>query len=193
MTAGALRRCAWGAAARCARAVGAACFAVALGGCESPPPPVPFTPVTTVKLLMSDVIEPAADRYWDAVGSVSDKNGVTEHAPRTDEEWTAVRASATVVAESGNLLMMEPRALDRGEWMALARAMVTAGVRARAAAEARDTKRVFDAGADLYETCSGCHAKYLVPVTSAASSPASSPAASPAAGAAASPAARPPQ
>ena len=193
MTAGALRRCAWGAAARCARAVGAACFAVALGGCESPPPPVPFTPVTTVKLLMSDVIEPAADRYWDAVGSVSDKNGVTEHAPRTDEEWTAVRASATVVAESGNLLMMAPRALDRGEWMALARAMVTAGVRARAAAEARDTKRVFDAGADLYETCSGCHAKYLVPVTSAASSPASSPAASPAAGAAASPAARPPQ
>ena len=193
MTAGALRRRAWGAAARCARAVGAACFAVALGGCESPPPPVPFTPVTTVKLLMSDVIEPAADRYWDAVGSVSDKNGVTEHAPRTDEEWAAVRASATVVAESGNLLMMEPRALDRGEWMALARAMVTAGVRARAAAEARDTKRVFDAGADLYETCSGCHAKYLVPVTSAASGPASSPAASPAAGAAASPAARPPQ
>ena len=161
------------------RIVAAVCLVAALSGCESAPPP--FTAVTSNKQLMIDVIEPAADRYWDAVGSVSDKNGISEHAPKTDAEWDAVRESATIVAESGNLLMMEPRALDRGEWMTFAHELVAAGVRARAAAQAHDAKRVFDTGAEVYQACSNCHAKYLVPIAAAATSPATSPVASPAA------------
>jgi ketosteroid isomerase-like protein len=37
--------------------------------------------------VMNEVIEPAADRYWEAVGTVTDKNGTVEKAPKTDEEW----------------------------------------------------------------------------------------------------------
>lgn len=142
-------------------------IALALAACEQAPP-TPFQPVATTKQVMAEVLEPAADTYWDAVGSTSDKDGFHEHAPKNDEEWKAVIASATVIAESGNLLMMTPRALNQGEWMSLARGMVEAGVQARAAAQAHDVQKVFDAGAAVYESCTKCHAKYVI----AAASPA---------------------
>ena len=111
---------------------------------------------------MDEVIEPAANVYWDAVGTISDAHGTVERAPKTTAEWNAVRNAATVVAESGNLLMMDPRARNRDEWMALSRALVDVGERARAVAESRDTKAVFDVGADMYQACVNCHAIYLV-------------------------------
>ena len=141
---------------------------LALAACDKAPPPIPFKAVATNKQVMAEVLEPAADVYWDAVGSVSDKNGITEHAPKNDEEWKAVIASATVIAESGNLLMMPPRALDQGEWMTLAREMVEAGRQAQVAAQAHDVQKVFDAGAVVYETCTKCHAKYVVPAATPA-------------------------
>src|SRR5688572_3743475 len=99
------------------------CAAVAAGCRGTPSPaaaaPPPFRPVADVKQLMTEIIEPAADIYWDAVQTIIDKNGTVEIAPKTEEEWIAVRNSAYVVAESGNLLMMDPRAKDRGEWIAL--------------------------------------------------------------------------
>jgi hypothetical protein len=134
--------------------------ALLLVGCDRAGPAVPMTAVADVKQLMSSVVEPAAEIYWDAVGTIVDEKGTTEIAPKTDEEWTAVRNAALVVAESGNLLMMGGRARDTGEWLALSRAMTDAGRRAMEAAESRSTTAVFDVGAELYETCTACHAKY---------------------------------
>ncbi|MGQ0650253.1 MAG: hypothetical protein ACT4P7_22155 [Gemmatimonadaceae bacterium] len=115
-----------------------------------------------MKQLMNSVLEPAADVYWDAVGSVTDAKGTVEMAPRTPEEWDAVRNNAVVLAESGNLLMLPSRAVDDGEWMVLSRALITASRQAISAAEARDRNAVFDAGAVLYEACTACHAKYAI-------------------------------
>jgi hypothetical protein len=150
---------------RCTRGVAVltATLGLTLTACEKAPPLIPFKSVATNKAVMAEVLEPAADVYWDAVGSTSDKNGFTEHAPKNDDEWKAVIAAATVIAESGNLLMMPPRALDQGDWMTLAREMVEAGVQARTAAQAHDVQKVFDAGAVVYETCTKCHAKYVIP------------------------------
>ena len=137
-------------------------------GCDAPakapppPPAPPFTVVADVKQLMVSVVEPAAEVYWDAVGSVEDSSGVTALYPKTPEAWDAVRNSAYVVAESGNLLMMPPRAVDQREWMTLSLAMIDASKRAIKAAEARDTSAVFNAGAELYETCTACHARYAI-------------------------------
>ena len=116
--------------------------------------------VADVKQVMSVILEPAADTYWDAVGTVSDTTGTTEIAPKNAEEWAEVSRAALVVAESGNLLMMEGRARDRDQWMRLARQMVDAGVKAMAAADSRDPAKVFEAGGDLYEVCTACHAAY---------------------------------
>jgi hypothetical protein len=118
--------------------------------------------VADVKQLMTAVLEPAAEVYWEAVGTVVDEKGAVDFAPASAEEWDAVRNSAYVIAETANLLMMEGRARDRGEWMTLSLGMVEAGRRALAAALARDTAAVFDAGAAVYEACAACHAKYAV-------------------------------
>jgi hypothetical protein len=134
-------------------------------GCRGTPSPAsaappPFRPVADVKQLMSEIIEPATEIYWDAVLTITDKNGTVEIAPKTEEEWIAVRNSAYVVAESGNLLMMDPRAKDRGEWIALSQALVEVAQRAIQAAESKNKTAVFDAGAEVYEACVACHAKY---------------------------------
>jgi hypothetical protein len=127
------------------------------------PPPSPFRPVADVKQLMASVIEPAADEYWDAVGSIVDAKGVTEIAPKTDAEWKAVRDHAYVFTEGGNLLMMSGRAKDDGDWITFSQALVEVGQRAIKAAEAKDTKAVFDVGAEVYQACVNCHAKYIAP------------------------------
>jgi hypothetical protein len=143
-------RCCWGLAGL-----------LLLAGCGSAPPP-PFHPVADVKQVMVTVLEPAADLYWDAVGSIVDETGLTEFSPQSTEEWDRARNSAYVIAETGNLLMMSPRARDGGEWMTLSRALVDAGQKAIRAAEAHDTTGVFDVGAEVYEACTNCHAKYAV-------------------------------
>ncbi len=142
-----------------------------LVACDKTPPPIPvstpatsipFKPTVTMKQLMDEVLEPAANVYWEAVGSVTDSLGTVERAPKTDSQWIAVRNAATVVAESGNLLMMDLRARNRDEWMALSRALVDVSERARAVADSRDAKAVFDLGAEMYQACVNCHAIYLV-------------------------------
>ena len=126
--------------------------------------PQPFVQVATTRQLMDEVFEPAADRYWTSVGSTTDRNGTREFAPKTDAEWTAVRDAATTVAEAGNLLLIAERANGRQDWIRFAREMIQAASQARDAAAARDPKRVFDTGAELYDKCTQCHAQYLAPM-----------------------------
>jgi hypothetical protein len=132
-------------------------------GCAHPPPvrPPPFKPVTTVLELMESVIAHAAEVYWEAVQVTVDADGVHERKPETDEEWEFVWASALAIAESGNLLMMEPRAVDDGAWMQFSRSLIEAGAEAAAAAAAHDVDRVFAAGEQVYNACLGCHTRYV--------------------------------
>jgi cytochrome c556 len=131
-------------------------------GCNTAPPPPPFKPVADVKQLMASVIEPAADEYWDAVGTVLDAEGVHEITPQTQEDWDATRNHAYVFTEAGNLLMMPTRAKDNGDWMKFSQALIDTGLKAVRAAEARDRDAVFDAGAEVYDACTQCHAKYAL-------------------------------
>ena len=135
---------------------------VFLAACSSSPSAPPYRPVADVKQLMATVVEPAAEVYWDAVGTIIDQNGTIEIEPQSVEEWDAVRNAAYVVAESGNLLMMPSRAKDAGDWMTMSQQMIDVGQRAIKAAEARNKTAVFDVGADVYDACTNCHAKYAV-------------------------------
>ena len=119
-------------------------------------------PVADVKQLMSSILEPAADVYWDAAGTIIDTLGVHELAPTTDDKWLAVSNAALMIAESGNLLMLEGRARDRNRWMTLSRALVTTGRTAMTAAASRDPAAVLDAGGQVYEACTACHAAYAL-------------------------------
>ncbi|MCY4398020.1 MAG: hypothetical protein OXE96_01560 [Gemmatimonadetes bacterium] len=141
---------------------GRSCVAILflLGCTADAPEPPPFAAVADGRQLMVSVIEPAAEVYWDAVGVIMDEEGTHEIEPRTPEEWEAVVNAAYVLAESGNLLLMEDRAQGRGHWIAMSRSMSEVGQRAIEAAEAEDPQAVFDMGAELYFVCTGCHTVY---------------------------------
>jgi hypothetical protein len=139
-------------------------------GCSAKAPPAaavasaapPFHNVANVKQLMNWIIDPNADVLWDSVGTIITEQGTEEHQPRTDEEWEAVRNSAAMMAESGNLLMMDGRAFDRDQWMKDARGLIDAANTAIQAAEAKDVPALFDAGGAVYEACTACHSKYAL-------------------------------
>ena len=140
--------------------------AASAAACGGPQPP-PFKPVADTKLLMQSVIDPSADEIWDSVRTIITKEGTEEFRPRTNQEWDAVRNHAVALAESGNLLMMVPRAKDGGEWMARSRELVDQSERAIRAAEAKNADELFTVGGDIYQACSNCHQKYMEAIVNA--------------------------
>jgi hypothetical protein len=136
------------------------------GACGGPQPP-PFKPVADIKQLMQGAIDPNADVIWEATGTIVSKTGVENRHPKNQAEWDAVRNSAIVLAEAGNLLMMSPRAKDGDLWMKRSQEMIDTGVAAWRAAEAKNVDRLFTIGGDLYEACSHCHQDYMEAIKNA--------------------------
>jgi len=155
-----MRKLAW--ILPCAMAV------VACSGSQQPPAATatpaapPFHTTLTTKQLMTWIIDPNATAIWGSVGSVATDKGTEERHPQTDEEWGRFRNSAATLVESGNLLMLDGRAVDQDQWMATARGMSDAAAQVLEAAEAKDVEAYFDAGGALYEACTACHSKYLI-------------------------------
>jgi hypothetical protein len=118
------------------------------------------TPVATIKQIMNGIVMPDAYVIYNAVGTKSSAAGIEEIAPKNDEEWAAVGNAAAAIVESGNLLLMGDRALDKGDWVKMTREFMEQGKLALKAAEAKDTDGIVSAGGDLNTTCDNCHAKY---------------------------------
>ncbi len=135
---------------------------VGASACSTPPPPPPFQSTVNMKDLMLNVIDPAADGVWDAVGTIATVEGVFEKFPATDDEWAGVRSYAIQLAEAGNLLMLPSRSNGSPEWIADAQAMMAESNRALQAIAARDKDALFTIGGDIYETCTSCHRKFIV-------------------------------
>jgi hypothetical protein len=139
--------------------------ALAAAACSGGPEPPPFKAVADNKLLMQAILDPAADELWESVGWIITAEGTEEVYPRTDEEWMKVRNAAVTVIESGNLLMMAPRAKDNADWIRISQGLIETGQSAMRAAEAKDRDKVFTVGGDVYDVCTACHAKYSPEVT----------------------------
>ena len=153
------------------RLAGVPLCAMLLVGCNaSTQPPAaapsaaaaPFHTTATTKQLMTWIIDPNAVSIWNSVGSVETDKGTEEKHPKTDEEWATFRNAAATLVESGNLLMLDGRAVDKDQWMATARGMSDAAAQVLEAAEAKDVEAYFNAGGALYEACTACHSKYLI-------------------------------
>jgi hypothetical protein len=145
------------------------CAILATGCNRAPSPaaaptvaPPPFHTTLTTQQLMGWIIDPTADVIWNSVGTTVSAKGTEEHQPRTDEEWATMRNAAAVLIESGNLLMLDARPVDREQWMTVARGMSDAAAKVLEAAEAKDVEAYFDAGGTLYESCVACHSKYVI-------------------------------
>jgi len=112
--------------------------------------------------LMAHIIDPAADVYWAAGGVIVDAEGEHFQIPENDEEWMALSNAALTIAESGNLLMMDGRAVDRGAWVTMSQQLIDVGRQALEAADARNLDAVFDMSAEIYYVCTNCHAAYAL-------------------------------
>ena len=107
-------------------------------------------PVATIKQIQESMISPSSDTIFN----------VGRAAPETDEGWLTVRNAAIVLAEAGNLFMMEGRAKDTDQWMEMAGELVAAGTDALRATEARDVGGVLEAGNRMAAACEACHQPY---------------------------------
>jgi hypothetical protein len=121
--------------------------------------PVP-TPVGTVKQIMKGIVGPAATVVFTSVSSTATASGVEEKAPHTDEEWETVGNNAVALAEAGNLLMMDGRAVDKGEWIRMSKAMIDAAKVALKATEAKSADDVLASGDAINMSCDNCHRRY---------------------------------
>jgi len=136
-------------------------FAVlGLSSCGQSAPPPPFQVTASMKDLMLNVLDPAADGLWDSVGTIITLEGTFEKFPTTDDEWAGVRASALQLAESGNLLMLPARSNGSPEWIKDAQALIATSGRALKAIEAKDKDALFTIGGDIYDVCTSCHSKF---------------------------------
>src|SRR5260221_13515569 len=113
-----------------------------------------------MKQLMEWMNDPAGEVVWDPEKTRVTEQGTKEIAPQTQEEWDAVRNGAATLVESANLLMMEGRARDQGEWPAAARRLAATAEQALKAAEAKDAQGALAAGGKTYNTSSACHRRY---------------------------------
>ena len=129
---------------------------------EEAPTGPPFRTNATVGALMANMVDPAADLVWDAVGTIIDADGERHWEPETEEDWISVRYGAMTMIEAGNLLMMDSRARDQDQWIRLVEGMMDAGTTMFEAAEAQDADRVFDLGETVYNSCNNCHQLYWV-------------------------------
>jgi cytochrome c556 len=117
-------------------------------------------PIASVKQIMSAIVTPASAVVYQSVGTVISAKGIEETAPKDDDEWAAVGSNAAALAEAGNLMMLEGRAVDRGDWIKMAQAMVDAAKTTLKAVEAKSADGVLAAGAELNMTCDNCHQRY---------------------------------
>ena len=153
-------------------AVGAALFISGIAfivagarAAQQAPPPAPstrvtLTPVATVKQIMNGMALPAANVIFRAVSTSVTKAGVEEVVPKDAAEWARVADNAATLVEAGNLLMMEGRAVDTGEWTEASRAMIAGAMLARQAAADHNADGVLGAGGDITVACDNCHGRY---------------------------------
>jgi hypothetical protein len=142
----------------------AGCIGVAgLGLLASCGPKPTYDTTLPVSEVMAHIVDPAAWQVWHSSGTVDTLDGPKSLAPTTDEGWLSAESGSAAIAEAGNLLQLPGRARDDGDWLKYARALTAAGLASKAAAEAKDPQKMYVTGAQIYQVCTDCHAKYYLP------------------------------
>ena len=147
-------------------------------------------PVVSVKELMRDMLDPAADNIFDAVKVVTTKNGSVETAPKTDEDWEKIRIGAVTLAEGVYLLKIPRPFAPPGDennsagpdatelspaqikakleadpvlWNAKIEALRNVGLEVLEIVKKKNVAELWDAGENLDQACERCHIEYWYP------------------------------
>lgn len=109
-----------------------------------------YQPVGTILQLMKAMVIPSSDVIFK----------ISADAPKSDKDWAIIQNNALILAESGNLLMMQGRAKDNGDWTKDSKSLIDAGAAAFKAANAKDVDKLNDISDDILTSCENCHKKY---------------------------------
>jgi hypothetical protein len=164
---------------------------------KSTPPQIPapqlwgdLKPIVSVKELMRDMIDPASDYVFDAIGTVDTKDGTVEIQPRTQADWDKLRVGGVMLAEGIYLLKIprpfappgdennstgpDPEELSPAQikakleadpvlWNAKIEALRNVGLEVLDIVRRKDVKELWDAAENLDEACESCHIAYWYP------------------------------
>jgi len=181
----------------CAGLVGAGSMLPACSPSKASPPQAPapqlwgdLKPIVSVKELMRDMIDPASDYVFDAIGTVDSKAGTVEIYPRTQAEWDKLRVGGVMLAEGIYLLKIprpfappgdennstgpDPEELSPAQikakleadpvlWNAKIEALRNVGLEVLDIVKRKDVKELWDAAENLDEACESCHIAYWYP------------------------------
>jgi hypothetical protein len=142
----------------------------------------------TIRDIMESMVDPSGDFMFESVAQIADENGITEKAPKTDEEWAEVRRHAVILLEAPNLLTMEGRQVappgekakfpevelhpeeiqklldsDRPSFIRRARRLQDAASMALQAIDAKDKDALFRSIENIDKACENCHLYYWYP------------------------------
>ena len=119
-----------------------------------------LTPVASVKQIMKGIVAPSATMVFNSVSTTISFKGTEEHQPQTDEEWEQVGNAAAALIESGNMLMLGTRAVDKADWITMSDALIESGKRVLKATQDKSADGILASGEKLNESCDACHRKY---------------------------------
>lgn len=115
-----------------------------------------------MKEIMGHVVDFAAFGVWNNQGWIIDADGTHELFPTTDKGWLDAESAALTLAEISNILMLPNRPPDEDRrWVDNAHKLYDAAIKTQAAAEKKDKQAFFDAGGEIYDACTQCHAHYV--------------------------------
>jgi hypothetical protein len=147
-------------------------------------------PIVSVKELMRDMLDPAADNIFDAVKIVYTKTGTIETAPKTEKDWEKIRIGAVTLAEGVYLLKIPRPFAPPGDennsagaaatelspaqikakleadpvlWNAKIEALRNVGLEVMEIVKAKRVEELWDAGHNLDQACESCHIQYWYP------------------------------
>jgi len=170
--------------------ISAGVAALLCAGCKAQETPKEsdYKLTTPIRDVMGLMVMPNADAIWNSVTTNVTDKGVEEKAPKTPEEWKAVRGAAITVMEATDLILMPGRRVaapgekeqdpnvnlspekiealinsDRPTWIKMAHDLHDAMLPALKAIDAKDAMALSDAGAGIDKACEDCHLKYWYP------------------------------
>jgi hypothetical protein len=158
-------------------------------GCsKAPPQDSGLLRPATIKDIMDSMVDPSGEFVFESIQEIADEHGITEKAPRTDEEWEDVRHRLLVLLEAPNLLTMEGRQVarpgekssnpqvenepaeiqklldaDRPSFIRRARRLQDAAALGIQAVDVKDKDALFKAIDGSDKACEGCHLHYWYP------------------------------
>jgi hypothetical protein len=134
-----------------------------------------------LKQVMGHAVDPAAWPFWDRSGDIVDASGTHSRVPpdptkiadrdareAAEREWEIAENGVVQLILVSNTLKLPGYVRyveqnDNGDWLKFAQRLNTSAHEALDAIEARDGDKMFSTGGDIYQVCSDCHKKYLLP------------------------------